>query len=391
MVRFHLSLNVSNLDRSVAFYRTLFGLEPAKLRSDYAKFEPDDPPLVLSLEPTPRPVGGPLNHVGFRMPDAKSLVAVQTRLEQAGLKTQREEGVECCYARQTKFWAHDPDGTLWEVYTLDGDIDHRGDGQSTEAVLGPTPPISPTPTVWEHRMGSPLPDVLPFACGSVDEVRLRGTFNLPLAADAKSKVVRETARVLKPGGRVFVHVLTGDRAVENPALPGPAGAVRVVPVVSEPLDLLRDAGFVGTRMIKYDAKPCFVRDGVAMRETQIEAFQPAATVRDTVDVLYKGPFRELADDTGSVFLPRQPRPRPRLHRRPVAGRGPRRPVRGVRSGSHGQRHGLHESLTNNRQRLPDRQIRVVVPLPDHTIPAPHHSLPHRNQAQSQFRRHSRPA
>ena len=49
-VRFHLSLNVSDLGRSVAFYRTLFNLEPAKRRPDYAKFELESPPLVLSLD-----------------------------------------------------------------------------------------------------------------------------------------------------------------------------------------------------------------------------------------------------------------------------------------------------------------------------------------------------
>ncbi len=301
MIRFHLSLNVSNLDNSVAFYRTLFGQEPAKLRSDYAKFEPDEPPLVLSLEPTPRPVGGPLNHVGFRMPDAKSLVAVQMRLEQAGLKTQREEGVECCYAKQTKFWAHDPDGTLWEVYTLDGDIEHRGDGQSKEVILGPTLKAATDPVVWEHRMGSSLPEVLAFECGTVDEIRLRGTFNLPIAAEAKAKLAKELMRALKPGGRVFVHVLTGDRRTENPTLPGPAGAVKVVPTEAEPISFLRDAGLVGVRMLKFDSKPCFVRDGVAMRETQVEAFKPAAVETGTVDVLYKGPFRELADDSGATF------------------------------------------------------------------------------------------
>ena len=48
-IRFHLSLNVADLGRSVAFYRILFGVDPAKLRGDYAKFELDDPPLVLSL------------------------------------------------------------------------------------------------------------------------------------------------------------------------------------------------------------------------------------------------------------------------------------------------------------------------------------------------------
>src|SRR5580704_11415286 len=103
-VRFHLSLNVSSLDRAVDFYRILFGREPAKCRKDYAKFELDDPPLVLSLEPNARGAGGVLNHAGFRMPDSTALVAMQARLERAGIHTHREEGVECCYARQTKFW-----------------------------------------------------------------------------------------------------------------------------------------------------------------------------------------------------------------------------------------------------------------------------------------------
>ena len=115
VVRFHLSLNVQDLGRSVAFYRALFGVEPAKQRPDYAKFELTDPPVVLSLEPAPHSGGGALNHVGFRMPEAAALVAMQQGLGTAGIATQREEGVECCYARQTKFWAHDPDGTLWET------------------------------------------------------------------------------------------------------------------------------------------------------------------------------------------------------------------------------------------------------------------------------------
>jgi catechol 2,3-dioxygenase-like lactoylglutathione lyase family enzyme len=134
-VRFHLSLNVADLERSVAFYRILFGCEPAKCRRDYAKFELDDPPLVISLEPTSPGPGGALNHLGFRMSDSAALVAVQMRLERAGIRTKREEGVECCYARQTKFCVTDPDQTLWEMYTLDEDIDHRGTGQTREQML----------------------------------------------------------------------------------------------------------------------------------------------------------------------------------------------------------------------------------------------------------------
>ena len=38
-------LAVSDLDRSIAFYRAFFGIEPSKVRADYAKFEPADPPV----------------------------------------------------------------------------------------------------------------------------------------------------------------------------------------------------------------------------------------------------------------------------------------------------------------------------------------------------------
>jgi catechol 2,3-dioxygenase-like lactoylglutathione lyase family enzyme len=300
-VRFHLSLNVSDLAKAVAFYRVLFNREPAKLRADYAKFEPDDPPLVLSLEPTPRAVGGPLNHLGFRLGDSKALVDMQWRLEMAGIHSQREEGVECCYARQTKFWVHDPDNTLWEVYTLDEDIDHRGPGQSFEAMM-PDGSTSQA-VVWEHFLGQPIPERVQFANGTVDELRLKGTFNMPVEPTARDGLFAESMRVLKPGGRLFVHVLTADRPVaELPPLPGPAAVVRMTPQQAEVLTAVAAAGFVGARMIKYGAKPCFQVPAADLRETQVEAFKPA--VADGVRrVLYKGPFQEVVLDGGRI-LPR---------------------------------------------------------------------------------------
>jgi catechol 2,3-dioxygenase-like lactoylglutathione lyase family enzyme len=301
-IRFHLSLNVADLARSVGFYQTLFGREPAKRRPDYAKFELDDPPLVLSLEPTPRASGGPLNHLGFRLPDATALVAMQERLERAGIRSKCEEGVECCYARQTKFWVTDPDQTLWEIYTLDEDIDHRGPGQSREEMLPPAEPQAAA-VVWEHRLGEPVPSPAPFADGSVDEVRLRGSLNVPLPEEARCRLVAEARRVLRPGGRLFVHVLVAEKPLPGPPqLPGPAAYVRHVPVENEPVRLLEEAGFQGIQLVKFDAKPCFVRDGVAMREMQLvgwKAGPPAAG--ESVTVLYKGPFRQVVDDAGVVY------------------------------------------------------------------------------------------
>jgi catechol 2,3-dioxygenase-like lactoylglutathione lyase family enzyme/SAM-dependent methyltransferase len=310
-VRFHLSLNVADLGRSVDFYRTLFGTEPAKCRPDYAKFELDDPPLVLSLEPTPRGPGGALNHLGFRLADSATLVAMQERLERAGVRSQREEGVECCYARQTKFWVTDPDRTLWEIYTLDEDIDHRGAGQTLEAmipdadrrpVLEPAASPAAEPVVYEHRLTDPVPERLPYADGSVDEVRLRGSLNAPPDPLALERLAREAVRVLRPGGRVFAHTLVGETPLDRPQLPGPAASVQHVPREEEPVRLLEAFGFRNVRLVKFDAAPCFVRQGVAMREQQLEGFKAPADGAARVTVLYKGPFRQVTDDDGTVYV-----------------------------------------------------------------------------------------
>lgn len=126
----HTSLNVSNLQRSIAFYRELFGIEPAKMYDDYAKFELPDPPMVLSLVPKAPTPGGHLNHAGIRMLGPEELVEVQRRLEKAGYATRREDGVECCYALQTKFWVSDPDGLLWEIYVFHEDVERHGHGSA---------------------------------------------------------------------------------------------------------------------------------------------------------------------------------------------------------------------------------------------------------------------
>lgn len=135
---FHLSLTATSLPRSTEFYHTLFGVEPVKRREDYVKFELADPPLVLALELGRRMGVGPVNHVGFRVSDSKQLVDTQRRLELAGFATLREDGVECCYARQTKFWVKDPDGVLWELYVMERDLDHRGEGGVPLTIADPS-------------------------------------------------------------------------------------------------------------------------------------------------------------------------------------------------------------------------------------------------------------
>src|SRR5262245_22322133 len=150
--KFHASLNVGDLNRSIAFYRVLFGTEPAKVRPDYAKFELAEPGLVLSLIPGTPGVGGHLNHVGLRVRNAEELVEIQRRLEAAGLPTEREDGVECCYARQTKFWITDPDGALWEIYVFHDDLDEHGEARPPQQVQQPQTLSEPAVLRWEHRL-----------------------------------------------------------------------------------------------------------------------------------------------------------------------------------------------------------------------------------------------
>jgi catechol 2,3-dioxygenase-like lactoylglutathione lyase family enzyme len=293
--RFHVGLHSSDLDRSVRFYRALFGVEPIKHLTDYARFETDLPPLVLGLYPSPQPPGGAINHVGLRFPDSAALVEVQRRLEEAGIATQRQEGVECCYARQTKFWVTDPDRVLWEVYTLHEDIDHSGFDD-------PPPPQSPPSTaVWQHRLTDPVPPRIPYPDGALDEVMLEGTFNAAVPPDRLVKLLAEAFRALKPGGKLSVHGLVGDKPFPGaPKLPGMAALVQRVPVETEPLGALLRAGFGGLFYERLGDIHCFSVNGVELRELRLHGWKPGLGA-DRVTVVYKGPFEQVACECGVVF------------------------------------------------------------------------------------------
>ncbi len=355
--RFHLSLNVGDLNRSVDFFRNLLGQPPAKCREDYAKFEVNDPPLVLSLEPMPPTGRGALNHAGFRFSSSEKLVEAQRRLEMAGFPTQCEEGVECCYSKQTKFWIHDPDGNMWEFYVLEEDINHRGTGQqlpvltasaasdevresvknindlapiavncctpsdkscSTNAVLPPQ--HTKPPSSFEHFLGSsvrPEPGVI------YQQIHLRGTFNEANAQEKIATWLQNSREQLAPHGELKIHVLTTDSPIEESDLnlPGPAAYVKHVPVLEELLGQLQQAGFVHISLETFRSQPCFVVHQAQLRETFIIARQPAVipaksspnssvedqnshgseTSEPTFEVLYKGPFAQITEDSGIVF------------------------------------------------------------------------------------------
>jgi catechol 2,3-dioxygenase-like lactoylglutathione lyase family enzyme len=130
MTKLHLSIDVSDLARSVVFYEAFFGATPHKTRPGYANFDLAEPPLKFALNESSEHRGrGALNHLGFLMATTDEVLSVKARLQAAGLATFDEMDTTCCYAKQDKIWVHDPDGNAWEVYTLTDDLldDHEHD------------------------------------------------------------------------------------------------------------------------------------------------------------------------------------------------------------------------------------------------------------------------
>lgn len=118
----HVSLNVSNVDASVAFYEKVFGVVAAKRRSGYAKFDLVSPSLNLSMVEAERS-GLNASHFGIQVASSEDVAAAWTRFKDAGLKTRTEDDISCCYALQDKVWVEDPDGNEWEVFVVKGDTE----------------------------------------------------------------------------------------------------------------------------------------------------------------------------------------------------------------------------------------------------------------------------
>lgn len=123
----HLSLATTDLDKSVAFYRTLLNSAPTKHLADYALFVTDDPGLELALDVNPEPKATRGQHFGVVVDSEQAVESAIERLQSAGLDTFVERETTCCYAKQTKVWATDPDGHRWEVYTVHEETEGRDD------------------------------------------------------------------------------------------------------------------------------------------------------------------------------------------------------------------------------------------------------------------------
>jgi len=132
----HISINVSNVDASVAFYEKAFGVPATKRRPGYAKFDLRSPSLNLSMLEAPR-TGINASHFGIQVSSTEDVAQAWTRFKQVGLKTRTEDNTECCYALQDKVWIEDPDGNAWEVFVVKGDAEDMACETSTSGCCVP--------------------------------------------------------------------------------------------------------------------------------------------------------------------------------------------------------------------------------------------------------------
>jgi catechol 2,3-dioxygenase-like lactoylglutathione lyase family enzyme len=123
--KIHVALNVNNLEESLKFYRALWGIEPAKVRIGYAKFDVAEPPVNLTLNENPAKLAhgsGGVNHLGIQVESTDTVLAMRERLVERGLPIALDEtNTTCCFAVQDKIWVVDPNGYRWEVFVVHQD------------------------------------------------------------------------------------------------------------------------------------------------------------------------------------------------------------------------------------------------------------------------------
>lgn len=139
--RTHISLYVSDLEKTVAFYNAFFGKQADKIKPGYAKYILESPSLIISFIENPERVRANFGHLGFQVATKEELETLMEKAKAQQIVAREEIGTACCYAVQDKFWVNDPDGVQWEVYYFHKDAafnDPHYEMQGTSACCMPS-------------------------------------------------------------------------------------------------------------------------------------------------------------------------------------------------------------------------------------------------------------
>ena len=114
MKRLHVHVGVTDLDKSIAFYSTLFAAEPTVRKNDYAKWMLDDPIMNFAISARGGKRG--IEHLGIQVEDHAELEEVYTRLKGAERPVLEEGSTTCCYAKSEKSWIERDLDNRWSLF-----------------------------------------------------------------------------------------------------------------------------------------------------------------------------------------------------------------------------------------------------------------------------------
>lgn len=135
MKRMHVHVGVTDLDKSIGFYSTLFGAEPTVTKIDYAKWMLEDPRVNFAISSGNHAANG-IEHLGIQVESGEELAEVYGRLKAADRPVLEEGATTCCYATSEKSWISDPDGVVWEAFHTNGEATVYGDSPALSALSG---------------------------------------------------------------------------------------------------------------------------------------------------------------------------------------------------------------------------------------------------------------
>lgn len=114
MKKLHIHISVPDLAESIIFYTGLFDSEPNKIKSDYAKWDLEDPRVNFAISTRSQKFG--LDHLGIQVETEAEVENIKYRLEQASQPAGETKTGVCCYAKSTKSWSLDKAGIPWESF-----------------------------------------------------------------------------------------------------------------------------------------------------------------------------------------------------------------------------------------------------------------------------------
>ena len=153
----------------------------------------------------------------------------------------------------------------------------------------------------QQRKNNPL-----IADSSVDLVVSNCVLNLVHDQD-KEQLIQEIFRVVKPGGRVAISDIVSDEPVPQHLKDDThlwSGCISGALQEHEFLQDFLDAGFIAVNYDKWEGEPWQTVEGIEFRSVTITAVKPQdeSCLDKGHAVIYRGPFSEVYDDEGHVYL-----------------------------------------------------------------------------------------